>query len=878
MKKNEGIFQSLIERAALGYQCLDERGNVADTDQAWIDSLGYSREEVTSKWFGDFLAPDDRERFEVMFQELKKSGKIHDDLELVRKDGSRITVSFDGWICRDEMGNFKLAHCVLLNVNEVRIAEHALRGHLTFLESLLEAIPGPVFYKSTDHAYLGCNEAFSTFVGLPREQIIGKSVYDVAPESLARVFRERDEELFRNPGTQVYESSFKCHDGTIRQVMFHKATFGHSNGNVAGLIGVILDITDRKRAEAKIQQQNTFLTGLLEAISHPFYVIDVKDHRVVMANSSARKSFSSGEGTCYALTHGRDDPCNAEHHPCPLERVKHTGRPTHLEHVHYSASGEASHVAIFAYPVKDATGRVRYVVEYAVDVTDRKHSEEERIRLTTAIEQSAEMVVITDTEGTIQYVNPAFERITGYTRQEAIGRNITILKSNQKDEHVDQNMWDTLAGGEVWTGHFVNKKKDGTLFEEDATISPIKDDSNKIVSHVAVKRDVTREVLLQKQLQQAQKMESVGTLAGGIAHDFNNILTIVLGYSELLLADKSRGAAEYEEILAIRQAARRGSDLVKQILTFSRRAEYHPRPMSLNQEVQQAKRLLSRTIPKMIQIDLHLADDLKTVHADPGQMEQILLNLAVNAKDAMPNGGKLVIETRNVYLNDEYCRAHLGVKPGPYVLLTVSDTGHGMEREIMDHVFEPFYTTKQVGEGTGLGLALVFGIVKGHGGHVACYSEPGVGTTFRIYLPALTLEEAPSMDTTLEMPAGGTETILIVDDEDLIGDLGRRILSGAGYTVLTASNGEEALEIYSKKMSDISLVLLDLIMPGMGGERCLKELLKMDPRARVLVASGYSASGPVKQTLERGAKGFVSKPFQMKQLLQAVGKVLNEKV
>jgi len=659
--------------------------------------------------------------------------------------------------------------------------------------------------------------------------------------------------------------------------MLHKATFGDSDGNVAGLIGVILDITERKRVEAKIQEQNTFLTGLLEAVSHPFYVIDVKDYSVVMANASARQSFASGNGTCYALTHGRDKPCDTQHHPCPLERVKQTAQPTNVEHIHYGVSGQAKHVEIFAYPVKDATGSVRYVVEYAVDVTDRKHSEEERVRLTTAIEQSAEMVVITDTEGTIQYVNPAFERITGYDRQEVIGRSVRILKSNEKDESVDQDMWDTLAGGAVWTGHFVNRKKDGTLFEEDATISPIKDDSGEIVSYVAVKRDVTREVLLQKQLQQAQKMESVGTLAGGIAHDFNNILTIVLGYSELLLADKTKGSAEYEEIQAMRQAARRGSDLVKQILTFSRRAEYHPRPMSLNQEVRQAKRLLSRTIPKMIEIDLHLADDLKTIHADPGQMEQILLNLAVNAKDAMPNGGKLAIETKNVYLNDEYCRAHLGVKPGPYVLLVVSDTGHGMEREVVDHIFEPFYTTKQVGEGTGLGLALVFGIVKGHGGHVACYSEPGVGTTFRIYLPAITLEEAPSMDTTLEMPAGGTETILIVDDEELIGDLGKRILSGAGYTVLMANNGEEALEIYSKKMSDISLVLLDLIMPGMGGERCLRELLKMAPRARVLVASGYSASGPVKQTLEKGAKGFVSKPFQMKQLLHAVRKVLNKK-
>jgi len=221
------MFQSLVERAALGHQCLDESGNVTDTDQAWLDSLGYSREEVTGKWLGDFLAPNDRERFEVMFQELKKTDRAHDELALVRKDGSQITVSLDGWICRDERGNFKQAHCILFDITELRIAEQALRGQLAFLESLLEAIPGPVFYKSTDHVYLGCNKAFSALIGLPREQIIGKSVYEVAPESLARVYRERDEELFRNPGTQVYESSIECHKGTIHHVMLHKIGRAH---------------------------------------------------------------------------------------------------------------------------------------------------------------------------------------------------------------------------------------------------------------------------------------------------------------------------------------------------------------------------------------------------------------------------------------------------------------------------------------------------------------------------------------------------------------------------------------------------------------------------------------------------------------------------
>lgn len=392
------------------------------------------------------------------------------------------------------------------------------------------------------------------------------------------------------------------------------------------------------------------------------------------------------------------------------------------------------------------------------------------------------------------------------------------------------------------------------------------------VVHVSSSDQTTETRSLRAQLEQAQRMGSIGRLPAGIAHDLNNVLTIVAGYAELLLTDKNRDSAAYEEIQAIHQAASRGSNLVKQILTFSKRAECHPKSMSLNDEVQQAKRLLSRTVPKMIQMELHLANDLKNIHADPVQMQRVLLNLMLNAKDAMPNGGRLIVETRSVLLNEEYCGAHVSLKPGQYVLLTVSDTGYGMKREVLDHIFEPFYTTKHEGSGTGLGLASVLGIVAGLGGHVACYSEPGVGTTFRIYLPAIIEDEAQDLASARvrKMSPRGSEGILMVDDEELIREWTRRILSEAGYTVLTASTGEEALEIYASKKADISLILLDLIMPGMGGEQCLEKLLKINPRVRVVVVSGYSTAALVRRALEGGARGFISKPFQIKQLLQTV--------
>jgi two-component system cell cycle sensor histidine kinase/response regulator CckA len=284
---------------------------------------------------------------------------------------------------------------------------------------------------------------------------------------------------------------------------------------------------------------------------------------------------------------------------------------------------------------------------------------------------------------------------------------------------------------------------------------------------------------------------------------------------------------------------------------------------------------LGRIIPKMVDIELRLANNLRPINADPTQIEQILLNLALNAAHAMPEGGKLIFETKNVEMDEEYCRTHPETRPGEYVLLTVSDTGHGMEKEILDRVFEPFFTTKQRGQGTGLGLSMVFGIVKSHGGHISCHSQPGAGTVFKIYFPAtdtkIDLEPAPMQET----PSLGTETILLVDDDETIRDLGKETLAIAGYKVLTASNGREALAIYANAQGEVSLVVLDLIMPQMGGKQCLEQLLKIDPKVKVLISTGHSSNGSAEETRVSGARGFVSKPYTRNQFLRAVRQTLD---
>jgi PAS domain S-box-containing protein len=558
-----------------------------------------------------------------------------------------------------------------------------------------------------------------------------------------------------------------------------------------------------------------------------------------------------------------------------IARSHSTGEPLLVEYRVLSRDGRVIWFHDEAVLVHDSNDSPLFFQGVMFDITERKRAEEDLKRLVTAIEQAAEAIIITDTRGSIQYVNPAFEQITGYTREEAIGCNPRFLKSGRQTEAFYKQLWDTITGGEVWTGRLVNKKKNGNLFEEEATISPVRDTSGEIVNYVAVTRDITRVVQLERQLLQAQKMEAVGNLAGGIAHDFNNLLTVVLGYAELLIVDKAVPSHALGDLQKIAQAARNGADLVKRLLTFSRKAETNPRPLSLNHQIEQIRNLLSRTIPKMIEIDLCLANELPAINADPTQIDQVVMNLAVNAADAMPEGGRLAIATALVDLDAEYYETHFKVRPGRYVLLTVSDTGYGIDKCALEHIFEPFYTTKEPGKGTGLGLAMVYGIVKQHGGYITCYSEPEMGTTFKIYLPVIE-EVGPGSEQVSEQetPLVGTETILLVDDEKPIRELGEKLLSRSGYQVLTAGSGNEALELYKTQGKEISLVILDLIMPGIGGKRCLEELLNLDPKVRVLVASGYSADGLRDDVLRCGATGFVSKPYNMRQLLRVVRETL----
>lgn len=509
------------------------------------------------------------------------------------------------------------------------------------------------------------------------------------------------------------------------------------------------------------------------------------------------------------------------------------------------------------------------------DITARKRVEAERQRLTMAIEQAAEVVLVADAKGDIVYVNPAFETVTGYSQAEARGFHLRALESVQ-DEASYRAIWDTIGAGKTWRGRVVNKKKDGKLCTQEGTIAVVRDASGAVTSYVAVARDITQDLALEGQLRQAQKMEAIGRLAGSVAHDFNNVLSVILSYAQMIAGEPKLDESLRADVDEIKKAALRASVLTGQLLTFSRQQVLEAKVLNLDDSVIGMEKMLGRLLGADIELTLLSTSDLWNVKADPGQIEQVLMNFAVNARDAMPEGGVLTIETANVDLDDDYAQSHLGVRPGSYVKLSVRDSGTGMDRETQTMIFEPFFTTKDPGKGTGLGLATVFGIVQQSGGHISVSSEPGHGTTFNVFLPRVSdaVEVGTSnVDRPLPEPACGGETILVVEDDDPVRALARDILRRRGYVVLVASNGGEAFLICEQHKAKIHLLLTDLVLPRMSGLQLAERLAPMRPEMKVLIMSGSANEPTLLERVVQSGFALIRKPLTPGALLRKVQEV-----
>ena len=520
------------------------------------------------------------------------------------------------------------------------------------------------------------------------------------------------------------------------------------------------------------------------------------------------------------------------------------------------------------------------VADTVASALKRVFTEQVRIRLATAVEQVAESVIITDGQGVIEYVNPAFEKSSGYTRGEAVGRTPGFLKSGRHPRAMYEELWKTIRAGGVWTGRFVNRRKDGSLYREEATISPVRDGNGRITNFVGVKRDVSKEVALESQLRQAQKMEAIGTLAGGIAHDFNNLLTGILGYASFMRSAPDDPKQVGEAAAVIEKAAQRAADLTRQLLGFARGGKHQNVPVDLHRTIDEVMDLLKRTIDKNIRMEQCFEAPVARALGDPGQMQQVMLNLALNARDALPHGGCILFRT-DVVDRDERVSANGETSPaGCYVRIRVEDNGCGIPQHELERIFEPFFTTKEHGRGTGgtggtgMGLAMVYGIVHNHGGFIEVSSEVDRGSTFDVYLP-IYAEGPPA-----EKPAPrrtiprGSGRILLVDDEELVRNVAAQILGKLGYRVDTASDGLQAIESYRATNRGFDLVILDMIMPEMGGWDCFHGLKKIDPDVRAILSTGYGMDGMAQRILDEGMLGFVQKPYRASDLARVVASVL----
>ena len=516
-----------------------------------------------------------------------------------------------------------------------------------------------------------------------------------------------------------------------------------------------------------------------------------------------------------------------------------------------------------------------YISGVFYDITRQKQTEEESLLLVTAIEHVAESVIVSDKSGTVQYVNPAFEQLSGFSRAEIVGQNFRIFKSDKHDDTFYKNMWEVISKGNIWSGNITNRIKDNSLREFETKISPVLNRSGDIVSFVSVNRDVTQEKALEAQLQQAHRMQSIGTLAGGIAHDFNNILSAIIGYTELTADCLDKGSLLYNNLQEVLEAGNRAKDLINQILTFSRQSEQDLKPLQLKLIVNDALKLIRATLPSSIEIQTDLKSDA-AILGDQIKIHQILMNLCTNASHAMQEkGGLLSVSLSEVEFDSTLGVNHFDIKPGSYLKLSVSDTGHGMTPTLMEHIFDPFFTTKEKGQGTGMGLSVVHGIVKSHNGTIHAYSEPGQGSTFNVYLPVIEKRMEQKIRSEKPIPAG-TEHILLIDDEESLIKMAKQLLVSLGYTVTSRINSLEAFELFKARPNAFDLVITDLTMPSMSGDELALKIMAVRPDLPVILCTGFSTRITEEKAKSMGIKAFIMKPFIKKDIAETLRKVLDQ--
>ncbi len=845
---------------------------------------GYTIEEINRLGWYQSLYPDPELQQKAIerMAKMREGDDIHAEEWLITtKSDEKRTLSISTSVVKEEDGKVYVL-AIIQDITDRKRAEEAIRENEKKYSDLIGSLQEGI--------WLIDKNAYTTFVNPPMAQMLGYTADEMQGKHLFDFMDEKDIEIAskklenrRSGIKEQHEFEFRRKDGSSVFTLLETSSIIDKDGNYAGAIAGVIDITGRKQADRALYESEEKYRTILESIEEGYYETDIKGNFTFFNDSMCKISgYPSNE---LMRMNDRDflTPETARNIYKIFNEIYRTEKPARIvAHELIKKDRSRINVEISASLIKDSKGKPAGFRGFVWDVTEAKKIEAELIKtkdfLQNIFNSSAECITTTDLHGNIIYVSPRMKDILGYDQKELIGEKAYSLYSNGKED-AEEIMKTITEKGELRNHEMKLVKKDGGLVDIKLSASLLKDEKGETIGTLGIYSDITEEKILDAQLKQAQKMEAIGTLAGGVAHDFNNILTTIIGNAELILLTVGKNVSLCEEIKEIKMAGERGAALTRQLLAFSRKQMIQPKILDLNKLLAGIKKMLVRLIGENIEILVIPEPGLWQVEIDPGQMEQVVMNLVVNARDAMPDGGKLTIQTANTYLDEDYFSEQniLEDQPGSYVMVAVSDTGSGMDKVTQEHIFEPFYSTKEKGKGTGLGLSTVYGIVKQNKGFIWVYSEPGQGTTFKIYLPSAR-EGVKTEEKVLASvkDLGGSETVLVVEDNVSLLNFAQKTLRKYGYNVLTANNGEDALRICKEHSGQIDLLLTDVVMPMMSGKQTVERLQPLYPQMKVIYMSGYTDDSIVHLGVLEPGLNFLEKPFSPEALAVKVREVLSK--
>jgi PAS domain S-box-containing protein len=888
LAETEATFRGLVENSFVGVYVIQD-GGFKYVNPRICEIMGYDAQELTGGMtVTDTVVPEERVRVEeyILCHLAEETPPLWYVYRALRKDGAQIDLELAG--TRTVYNGRPAIIGTLVDITERKQTEAALREGEERYRAIIAGMGDGIMLHDARGALSSWNPSAMRLLGLSAADLEGwpylkKEVDPIHEDGSAVLPGEYPAMVSLHTGTPCTDTvlGFRTPSGNRRWISINTQPLVREGDELPyAVVTSFTDITRRKEAENALHRSEQRFRSLVEAIPDWIWETDAAG-RYTYASPKV-KDLLGFEPTEVLGKRPRDFMQSPDAKEFGLQIMGFASRRepfSGLQNRHLTKDGRTVVLETSGVPVFDDKGHFRGYRGIDRDVTSRKHGEEERARLKMAVDQAAESILITEPDGRIVYVNPAFERITGYGRNEVLGKTPRILTSGKHDAAYFAALWGTITHGEVWYGQITNRRKDGSLYDEEVVISPVRDSPGSIVNYVAVQRDMTHELEMERHLRQSQKMESLGQLAGGIAHDFNNVLGVIQGGLALL---KSRVTDEshmrYIEISE--SAVNRGADVAKRLLMFSRDGQIQLRPLAFADVADELIRVLEHSIEKTVEIVTDIPPDLPIIQGDAGELYQMLLNLCINARDAIlqPEGRRLTgrITIAATTLSGAAVRKNFKDAIAPtYLRVSVSDTGSGMTDEVKSRIFEPFFTTKPPGKGTGLGLAVVYGIVKNHHGIIDLESSPGAGTTFHIYLVACPEERLVAPEKRNEEIVGGTETILVVEDEEALRNLLTELLESYGYTVLKAEDGVSGLEQFTHHRDEIEAVITDMGLPRMSGQDLFTRIREMDPSSRVVLASGYLDTELKSHLIALGAKAFLQKPYQPNDILRVIRGVID---